>query len=112
MSCPLYVFIESSGFQWLARDFWTFKFKFSENPGTGRRAYEGGEERLAIDALPFDKAIDLCRHLAKLLGYPTWADYITEVMTKTDANDRAVRAFLETAHAPTEMRSPAQFLDD
>ena len=50
MSCPLYVFIESSGFQWLARDFWTFKFKFSENPGTGRRAYEGGEERLAIDA--------------------------------------------------------------
>jgi len=34
---------------------------------------------LEINAPLLSKALDLRRKIAKLLGYPTWADYITEV---------------------------------
>ena len=60
------------------------QFKFAENPETRRRAYAGYESRLAINKSVMSKFLDLRRKIAKLLGYPTWADYITEVkMAKT-----------------------------
>ncbi|KAF9468572.1 hypothetical protein BDZ94DRAFT_1153665 [Collybia nuda] len=59
-------------------------FKFAENPETRRRAQEGHESRLEINVPLLSKALDLRRRIAKLLGYDTWADYITEVkMIKT-----------------------------
>ncbi|KAH0586331.1 hypothetical protein H2248_007575 [Termitomyces sp. 'cryptogamus'] len=53
-------------------------FKFAENPETRRRALEGHESRLEINVPILSKALDLRRKIAKLLGYKTWADYITE----------------------------------
>ena len=75
----------------------THQFKFAENPETRRRAHEGYDDRLAINSPLLDNALNLRRQIAKLLGYPTWADYITEVkMVKTAANVHTVRTFLET----------------
>ncbi|KAL0960667.1 hypothetical protein HGRIS_005696 [Hohenbuehelia grisea] len=54
-------------------------FKFAENPETRKRAQEAHEARLAINVPLLDKALELRRKIAKLLGYATWADYITEV---------------------------------
>ena len=55
------------------------QFKYAENPETRRTAYEKFENRLAINKPIMAKFLDLRRQIAKLLGYPTWADYITEV---------------------------------
>ncbi|KAF9565668.1 metallopeptidase MepB [Agrocybe pediades] len=54
-------------------------FKFAENPETRKRAMEGHESRLALNTPLLDKAIELRRKIASLLGYKTWADYVTEV---------------------------------
>ncbi|TFK91138.1 metallopeptidase MepB [Polyporus arcularius HHB13444] len=54
-------------------------FKYAEDPETRRVAYEKFENRLAINKPVMSKFLDLRRQIAKLLGYPTWADYITEV---------------------------------
>ncbi|KAI8969624.1 Metalloprotease [Trametes punicea] len=67
-------------------------FKFAENPETRRTAYERFENRLAINASVMSKFLDLRRQIAKILGYPTWADYITEV--KMVKNAKGVREFL------------------
>ena len=89
--------IESSRFQRLTLELLILKFKFAENPETRRKAHEGYDNRLAINAPLLEKALDLRRQIAKLLGYPTWADYITEVkMVKTAANVHTVCIFLET----------------
>ncbi|KDR82739.1 hypothetical protein GALMADRAFT_238246 [Galerina marginata CBS 339.88] len=59
-------------------------FKFAENPNTRQRAQEGHESRLAVNTPLLDKVLELRRKIASLLGYKTWADYITEVkMIKT-----------------------------
>ncbi|KAH9480466.1 Thimet oligopeptidase [Psilocybe cubensis] len=59
-------------------------FKFAENPETRKKAQEGHEARLASNVPLLDKALNLRRQIATLLGYKTWADYITEVkMIKT-----------------------------
>jgi hypothetical protein len=55
------------------------QFKFAQNPATREKAYQSYEARLEINAPLLNKALDLRRRIAKLLGYPTWADYITEV---------------------------------
>ena len=55
------------------------QFKYAENPETRRTAYEKFENRLAINKPIMAKFLDLRRQIAKLLSYPTWADYITEV---------------------------------
>jgi Zn-dependent oligopeptidase len=55
------------------------QFKFAQNPATRQRAYESYEARLDINVTILSKALDLRRQIAKLLGYPTWADYVTEV---------------------------------
>ena len=55
---------------------------------------------MAINAPLLDKILDLRRQIATLLGYPTWADYITEVkMVKNAANVHKVRALFETVDA-------------
>ncbi|KAJ6619446.1 hypothetical protein B0H10DRAFT_2025622 [Mycena sp. CBHHK59/15] len=62
-------------------------FKFAENPETRQRAYEGHESRLQINVPLVDKFLGLRREIAKVLGYPTWADYRTETkMVKTGQN--------------------------
>ncbi|KAF8225878.1 metallopeptidase MepB [Tricholoma matsutake] len=68
-------------------------FKFAENPETRKRAQEGHESRLAINVPILSKALDLRRKIAKILGYDTWADYITEVkMIKTG---KGIQDFLD-----------------
>ncbi|TDL22266.1 Metalloprotease [Rickenella mellea] len=54
-------------------------FKYAENPETRRRAHESYDARLAINVDLFDQALSLRRQIAAILGYDTWADYITEV---------------------------------
>ncbi|KAL1748030.1 hypothetical protein HDZ31DRAFT_30711 [Schizophyllum fasciatum] len=67
-------------------------FKFAENPTTRQRAQEGHESRLAVNVPLLDKALELRRKIADILGYPTWADYITE--EKMIKNARGVVDFL------------------
>ena len=70
------------------------QFKFAENPETRKRAYEGYESRLAINVPILEKFLELRRKIAKLLGYETWADYITEVkMVKNAKGVKQVRLF-------------------
>ena len=77
--------------------FQILKFKFAENPETRRRAYEKFEDRLAINIPLLEKVLDLRRRITKLLGYSTWADYVTEVkMIKSAANIRTVRALMRS----------------
>ncbi|KAJ7134561.1 hypothetical protein C8R44DRAFT_770807 [Mycena epipterygia] len=59
-------------------------FKFANRPETRQRAYEGHESRLEINVPLVEKFLSLRRQIAKILGYPTWADYRTEPkMVKT-----------------------------
>ncbi|KAF8158338.1 metallopeptidase MepB [Crassisporium funariophilum] len=68
-------------------------FKFAENPTTRQRAQEGHEARLAINVPLLDRALQLRRRIASLLGYKTWADYITEV--KMIKSGKGVADFLD-----------------
>ncbi|KAI0372191.1 Metalloprotease [Pilatotrama ljubarskyi] len=66
--------------------------RWCEIPETRRKAYEAFEDRLAINASILSRIFDLRREIAHLLGYASWADYITEVkMVKTA---KAVEEFL------------------
>lgn len=68
------------------------QFKFAQNPETRRLAHESYEARLEVNAPLLDKALELRRNIASLLGYDTWADYITEVkMIKTSRAVNEVR---------------------
>ncbi|OJT11543.1 Thimet oligopeptidase [Trametes pubescens] len=53
--------------------------KFAENPETRRVAYQRFDGRLATNEPMLGNILDLRRQVAKLLGYSTWADYVTEV---------------------------------
>ncbi|KAJ7780594.1 metallopeptidase MepB [Mycena maculata] len=68
-------------------------FKFANRPETRQRAYEGHESRLAINVPLVDKFLALRRQIAKVLGYPTWADYRTE--TKMVKTGKGVVDFLD-----------------
>jgi Zn-dependent oligopeptidase len=48
------------------------KLKFAENPATRKKAQEGYEDRLKINVSLLDKALELRRKIASLLGYKTW----------------------------------------
>jgi Zn-dependent oligopeptidase len=75
------------------------QFKFAQHPETRRRAHESYEARLAINVPLLDKALELRRKIASLLGYPTWADYITEVkMIKNARGVTEVRSCLVPWH--------------
>ncbi|KAJ3555465.1 hypothetical protein NM688_g2565 [Phlebia brevispora] len=67
-------------------------FKFAENPETRKRAYEGYESRLSINVTILDRVLALRRQIASMLGYDTWADYVTEV--KMVKNAKGVVNFL------------------
>ncbi|KAL4250649.1 peptidase M3 family protein [Abortiporus biennis] len=67
-------------------------FKFAENPKTRQLAYESYEDRLSINVPNMEKMIGLRRQIAALLGYDTWADYVTEV--KMVKNAKGVISFL------------------
>ncbi|KAF8993112.1 zincin [Hymenopellis radicata] len=68
-------------------------FKYAKNSTTRQRAQEGHESRLEVNVPLLSKAIGLRRKIAGMLGYKTWADYITEVkMIKTGT---AVEKFLD-----------------
>ncbi|PIL22512.1 hypothetical protein GSI_15201 [Ganoderma sinense ZZ0214-1] len=67
-------------------------FKYAEDPKTRRKAYEKFENRLAVNKPIMAKFLDLRRQIAKLLDYPTWADYVTEV--KMVKNAKGVKEFL------------------
>lgn len=51
---------------------YVLQFKFAKNPEVRQRAYEGYDSRLAHNAPLLDKALELRRKIAKLLGYATW----------------------------------------
>ncbi|EKM79421.1 hypothetical protein AGABI1DRAFT_113982 [Agaricus bisporus var. burnettii JB137-S8] len=68
-------------------------FKFAENPNTRQRAQEGYESRLAINVPLLDRAIELRRQISGILGYDTWADYITEVKMIKSGN--GIKDFLD-----------------
>ena len=89
------------------------QFRFAEIPATRKRAMEGHESRLAINVPLLERALELRRRIASLLGYKTWcgifsfsklgtnetsrADYITEVkMIKTGKG--AVEASFQMIH--------------
>lgn len=54
------------------------KFKFAQNPDIRRRALFSYDSRLAVNAPLLDKMLELRRKISKMLGYESWADYITE----------------------------------
>ncbi|KAJ7175804.1 metallopeptidase MepB [Mycena filopes] len=68
-------------------------FKFARRSETRQRAYEGHESRLAINVPLVEKFLALRRQIAKLLKYPTWADYRTE--TKMAKTGKTVVDFLD-----------------
>lgn len=70
------------------------QFKFAENPDTRKRAYEGYESRLEINVPVLEKILDLRRKIAALLGYPTWADYVTEVKMVKNARNVTTVSFV------------------
>ncbi|TFK73564.1 zincin [Pluteus cervinus] len=80
-------------------------FKFAENPTTRQRAQEGHESRLNINVPLLSKALGLRRRIAKLLGYQTWADYITEVkMVKSAKGASEFLDDLETRLRPVGVK--------
>ncbi|KAA1469830.1 metallopeptidase MepB [Dentipellis sp. KUC8613] len=68
-------------------------FKYAENPETRRRAHESYDDRLAINVPLLDRALELRRKCAALLGYKTWADFVTEV--KMIKSGKGVEDFLD-----------------
>ncbi|TDL22641.1 Metalloprotease [Rickenella mellea] len=68
-------------------------FKYAENPETRRRMRESFDGRLSINVDLFDQALSLRRQIAAILGYDSWADYITEVKMVKSAH--AVDEFLD-----------------
>ncbi|KAH9986700.1 Metalloprotease [Russula vinacea] len=54
-------------------------FKNAQSAKTRRRAYESYEARLELNAPLLDRALELRRNIAALLGYKSWADHVTEI---------------------------------
>ncbi|KAI0059531.1 metallopeptidase MepB [Artomyces pyxidatus] len=62
-------------------------FKYADDPETRRLAHESYEARLAQNVPLLERALELRRKIAGLLGYPTWADYVTEVKMVKDSKN-------------------------
>ncbi|TFY69553.1 hypothetical protein EVJ58_g360, partial [Rhodofomes roseus] len=67
-------------------------FRTAENPETRRLASEAYDRRLEINAPLLDKMLGLRRKIASILGYPTWADYITEFLDDLEQKLRPIGA--------------------
>jgi Zn-dependent oligopeptidase len=82
-------------------------FKYAAAPATRQRALEAYEARLAVNAPILARVLDLRRRIASLLGYPTWADYITEekmVGSAKNAMDVSTSSLF-----PPSARTPTSF---
>ncbi|KAG2069924.1 zincin [Suillus decipiens] len=80
-------------------------FKFANNPATRRSAQEAYDDRLKQNVPLLEKALDLRRRIAAMLGYDTWADYITEVkMVKSGKNAQNFLDDLEAKLRPVGER--------
>lgn len=53
-------------------------FKSAKSPETRRQAYQSYEGRLKINVPLLENILELRRQISALLGYKTWADYVTE----------------------------------
>jgi Zn-dependent oligopeptidase len=61
------------------------------SPSTRQRADAAYDSRLAVNVPVVARALALRREIASLLGYASWADYVTEEkMIKSAANANAV----------------------
>jgi Zn-dependent oligopeptidase len=73
------------------------QFKYAQRAETRRQAFESYEARLELNAPLLDRAIELRRDIAGLLGYKNWADYVTEIkMVKSGDNVEKVRLLTAT----------------
>ena len=61
------------------------QFRMAENPETRRLAVEAYDRKLDINAPLMDKMLGLRRKIASMLGYATWADYVTEIKMAKNA---------------------------
>lgn len=57
----------------------------AENPETRRLALEASDRKLEINAPLLDRMLGLRRKIAGILGYATWADYVTEIKMAKNA---------------------------
>ncbi|KAJ7599941.1 hypothetical protein C8J56DRAFT_3565 [Mycena floridula] len=72
-------------------------FRYAKQPSTRQRAYEAYECRLNGNVPLLNQALALRHQIANLLGYKTWADYVTEPkMVKSAAG---VATFLDEVEA-------------
>ncbi|KAI0349471.1 Metalloprotease [Trametes cingulata] len=86
-------------------------FKFAENPDTRRITYQRFESRLEMNVPLLDKILHLRRQVAKLLGYPTWADYVVEVkMVKTAKGVEEFLSDLQQKLRPVGLRDREKLL--
>ncbi|KZV95839.1 mitochondrial endopeptidase [Exidia glandulosa HHB12029] len=84
-------------------------FRYAKNPDTRRRAWEGYESHVAINAAVFETVLATRRKIAALLKYDTWADYITEVkMVKTAQGVHDFIADVESKLLPVGKRDRKQ----
>ncbi|KAH7927637.1 zincin [Leucogyrophana mollusca] len=76
-------------------------FKFATSPTMRQRALEAHENRLAVNVPLLERALDLRRQIATMLGYETWADYVTEEkMIKSGAGAKEFLDDLEAKLRP------------
>ncbi|EUC54471.1 metallopeptidase MepB [Rhizoctonia solani AG-3 Rhs1AP] len=66
--------------------------KYAQNPKTRERAYVAFENRLEINIPLVNRAVELRRKCAAILGYKNWADYVEE--NKMIKTSKAVIDFL------------------
>ncbi|EMD39827.1 hypothetical protein CERSUDRAFT_81164 [Gelatoporia subvermispora B] len=86
-------------------------FKSAENPETRRIAFEAYEARLGINEPVMNKFLELRRKIAKLLAYPTWADFVTEVkMVKSARGVVEFLADLEQKLRPVGLKERVELL--
>ncbi|KAG6335973.1 hypothetical protein ID866_3126 [Astraeus odoratus] len=80
-------------------------FRFAVNPKTRQIAYDAFEARLEVNVPLLERALDLRRRIAAMLGYKTWADYVTEVkMAKTGDAAQTFVDELEAKLRPTGIK--------
>ncbi|PPQ96842.1 hypothetical protein CVT26_006011 [Gymnopilus dilepis] len=85
---------ENAGYKITYRGFDIFSvFGYAEDPSVRKKVYESWQSRQEKSVPLFNRAMELRHKIASLLGYKTWADYVTEVkMAKTG---KTVEDFLD-----------------
>jgi Zn-dependent oligopeptidase len=69
------------------------QFKYAQSAETRRRGYESYEARLELNSPLLDRALELRRNIAALLGYKSWTDHVTEIkMVKSGDNVKKARS--------------------